>query len=242
MSLFPDTPKTLLDELALDKEMDEAKWRRFDEMYRPVVTAFIVQRFPTAAHEAEDVAQETMARLSAAIRERRYEAERGRFRTFLGAIASNLVVDILRRHARYANLPFETVDWVSPSSADAPALALLDRQWKEAVYRAARRHVLMQRSLLEDEPSPEGSCLVLVEQHGHVRPAAGERAYLVGAAVLEAESSQPVDELPVLGLYAVPLHAITPPARMRLTAFSARLLAETIIFRSSRSLLLHPAM
>ena len=32
MSLFPDTPKTLLDELALDKEMDEAKWRRFDEI------------------------------------------------------------------------------------------------------------------------------------------------------------------------------------------------------------------
>ena len=142
MSLFPDTPKTLLDELALDKEMDEAKWRRFDEMYRPVVTAFIVQRFPTAAHEAEDVAQETMARLSAAIRERRYEAARGRFRTFLGAIASNLVVDILRRHARYANLPLDTVDWVSPAPADAPVLALLDRQWKEAVYGAARRHVL----------------------------------------------------------------------------------------------------
>ena len=126
MPLFPDTPKTLLDELALDKEMDEARWRLFDEMYRPVVAAFIVQRFPAVAHEAEDVAQETMIRLAAAVRERRYEAVRGKFRTFLGAIASNLVVDILRRHARYANLPLDTVDWVSPQPADAPALALLD--------------------------------------------------------------------------------------------------------------------
>ena len=127
MPLFPDTPKTLLDELALDKEMDEAKWRRFDEMYRPVVAAFIVQRVPAVAHEAEDVAQETMIRLAAAVRERRYEAVRGKFRTFLGAIASNLVVDILRRHARYATLPLDTVDWISPSPADVPALAHLDR-------------------------------------------------------------------------------------------------------------------
>ena len=33
MPLFPDTPKTLLDELALAKGMDEAKWRRFDDHY-----------------------------------------------------------------------------------------------------------------------------------------------------------------------------------------------------------------
>ena len=142
MSHFPDTPKTLLDELALDQEMDEAKWRRLDEIYRPVVTAFIVQRFPVVTHDAEDVAQETMSRLATAIREKRYEAARGRFRTFLGAIASNLAVDILRRRARYANLPLDTVDWVSPQPADAPALALLDRQWQEACYKAARRHVL----------------------------------------------------------------------------------------------------
>ena len=78
MSLFPDTPKTLLDELALDKVMDEAKWRQFDEMYHPVVAAFIVQRFPAVAYEAEDIAQETMIRLSAAILCRRLASTRER--------------------------------------------------------------------------------------------------------------------------------------------------------------------
>ena len=142
MSLFPDTPKTLLDELALAEGLDEAKWRRFDELYRPVVTAFIIQRYPTVADEADDVAQETMVRLTATIREKRYDAARARFRTLLAAIANNLVVDVLRRRNRYANLPLDTVDWISSNSADAPVLALLDRQWREACYKVARRHVL----------------------------------------------------------------------------------------------------
>ena len=142
MSLFPDTPKTLLDELALDGQLDEAKWRSFDDLYRPVVAAFVIQRYPVLADEADDIVQETMVRLTTTLREKRYDAARGRFRTFLCALANNLVVDILRRRTRFADLPLDTVDWVSPQPADAPVLALLDRQWREACYKAARRHVL----------------------------------------------------------------------------------------------------
>lgn len=142
MALFPDTPKTLLDELALAEGLDEAKWRRFDELYRPVVTAFIIQRYPAVVDEADDVAQETMVRLVAAIREKRYDVARGRFRTFLAVIANNLTVDILRRRNRFANLPLDTVDWATPAPTEAPILELLDRQWREATYQVARRHVL----------------------------------------------------------------------------------------------------
>ena len=193
MSLFPDTPKTLLDELALNKEMDEAKWRRFDEMYRPVVAAFIVQRFPAVAHETEDVAQETMVRLAAAIREGRYEAARGRFRTFLGAIANNLVVDILRRRSRFADLPLDTIDWVSSQSADAPAIAIIDRQWREACYRAARRHVLHHIPLpphyadvwraLEKGEAPAATAARLGVTPGFVRQAKHRVATLISATV-----------------------------------------------------------
>lgn len=142
MAFFPDTPKTLLDELALAQGLDEAKWRRFDELYRPVVTAFIIQRYPAVADEADDVAQETMVRLAVAIREKRYDVARGRFRTFLAVVTSNLTVDILRRRSRFADMPLDMVDWVAPGAAGSPALDLLDRQWQEATYRAARRHVL----------------------------------------------------------------------------------------------------
>ncbi len=142
MSLFPDTPKTLLDELALDGQLDEAKWQRFDELYRPVVAAFVVQRYPALADASDDIVQETMVRLVMTLRERKYAAGRARFRTYLGALVNNLAVDILRRRKRFANLLLDTVDWVSPQPTDAPMLALLDRQWQESCYKAARRHVL----------------------------------------------------------------------------------------------------
>lgn len=142
MPLFPDTPKTLLDELSLSAALDEAKWRQFDDLYRPVVHAFLMQRFPSVADEADDVIQETMVRLVQSLKDGRYQVERGRFRTFLGAIVNNLAIDLLRRRTRYATLPLEEVDWVTHQSASAQTLALLDRQWREACYRAARHRVL----------------------------------------------------------------------------------------------------
>ena len=140
MPQFPATPQTLLDSLAAAGAFDEVKWQHFDALYRPVVRAFLVQRFPSLASEADDFVQETMTRLVGALRTKRYDATRGRFRTFLATIVSNLAVDTIRRHTRFAALPLETIDWLSPEAA--PAIDLIDRQWQEACYAAARHHVL----------------------------------------------------------------------------------------------------
>ncbi len=142
MPVFPDTPKTLLGELALKGVLDEEKWRRFDELYRPVVREFIVQRFPSLAGGVDDLAQETMVRLVATLREGRYDAARARFCTFLGVVAFNLAVNALRRDSRYASLPLETVDWAAERPVPSAACEMIDRQWREACYRAARRKVL----------------------------------------------------------------------------------------------------
>ena len=142
MPLFPDTPKTLLGELALKGALDEEKWRRFDELYRPVVREFLLQRFPSLAESVEDLAQDTMIRLVATLREGRYDVARSRFRTYLGVVAFNLAVNALRRDARYAALPLETVDWAAERPVPSAACEVIDRQWREACYRAARRHVL----------------------------------------------------------------------------------------------------
>ena len=142
MPVFPDTPKTLLGELALKGALDEEKWRRFDELYRPVVREFLVQRFPSLARDADDLVQETMVRLVRTLREGRYDVERARFRTFLAVVAFNLAANALRRDARYAALPLETVDWAAERPVPSAACEVIDRQWREACYRAARRHVL----------------------------------------------------------------------------------------------------
>ncbi len=140
MPQFPATPQTLLGELAASGALDEVKWQHFDSLYRSVVRAFLVQRFPSLANEAHDFVQETMTRLVEALRTRRYDPARGRFRSFLATIVSNLAVDAIRRNTRFAALPLETIDWLSPDAA--PAIDLIDRQWQEACYAAARHHVL----------------------------------------------------------------------------------------------------
>lgn len=147
MSLFPDTPHTLLDELASNAAFDETKWRRFYELYQPVLRAFLLQRFPSLAEDADDFAQETMRRLVEVLRSGRNRVEKAHFRTFLATIINNLAVDALRRQACFAALPLATIDWVTPSESPSPVHEMLDRQWQEACYAAARHHLLHHMSL-----------------------------------------------------------------------------------------------
>lgn len=147
MPLFPDTPRTLLDELASASAFDETKWRRFDDLYRPVLRAFLLQRFPSLAEDVDDFAQETLLRLVEVLRTGRYNTTKAHFRTYLATIVNNLAVDALRRQTRYAALPLATIDWVAPPAPQSPIHEILDRQWQEACYAAARRHLLHHMSL-----------------------------------------------------------------------------------------------
>ncbi len=152
MSLFPDTPNTLLDELTSSAAFDDTKWMRFDELYRPVLRTFLLQRFPSLAGEVDDFTQETMMRLVRVLRSGHYDASKAHFRTFLATIINNLAVDALRRQDRFAALPLSTIDWVTPPQKPTPAHELLDRQWQEACYAAARRHLLHRMSLPQHYP------------------------------------------------------------------------------------------
>lgn len=143
-SIFPDTPRTLLEELAREGELDELKWRRFYELYRPVVSSFINQRFGALADNAEDVTQEVMIRLVDVLRQRRYHSDKARFRTYLAALVHNCAVDAFRKAGSRREVPlseFDLDDLLSGSVAD-DAATRLDRQWAESCYAAARRHVL----------------------------------------------------------------------------------------------------
>lgn len=144
-SPIPDTPATLLDELARQGELDEFQWQRFDKLYRPVIGFFIRLRFASLAQDEEDLAQDVMARLVPILRQRLYRPGRARFRTFLAAIVHNLCVDRLRADARRRELSVEPFDLEALAPADSsgnPAEEMLDRQWAQACLDAARRHVL----------------------------------------------------------------------------------------------------
>ena len=141
MSAIPDTPRTLLDDLARGEQLDEFRWRTFDTLYRPVVESFLVQRFGSLAHESDDIVQDVMVRLVSILRERKYEPSRARFRTFLRVLVANVAIDRLRKLERFRNIPLDTLDWAGNRTSEV-SLRFLDQQWAEACYQAARRHVL----------------------------------------------------------------------------------------------------
>lgn len=141
MNRIPDTPKTLLDELARGEMIDEFKWRQFDEMYRPVVAFFLVQRFGNLSHESDDVVQDVMIKLIDILRNGRYDSSRSRFRTYLRTLVANTAIDRIRRLKRFEDIPLETIDWTGRETSEAE-LGFLDRQWAEACFAAARKHVL----------------------------------------------------------------------------------------------------
>ena len=143
-SIFPDTPKTLLDELARAGELDELKWRRFDELYRPVISSFIKQRFGALADNVEDVTQDVMIRLVDVLRQKRYRRDKARFRTYLAALIHNCSVDVLRKVGSRREVPLSefNLDDLLSGRVLNDAADRLDRQWAESCYAAARRHVL----------------------------------------------------------------------------------------------------
>ena len=142
--MFPDTPKTLLDELAREGELDELKWRQFDELYRPAVNSFIRQRFGSLSSEADDIVQTVMVKLIGILRGKRYDGSRTRFRTYLSAIIHNCCLDCLKSINRRREVPLGDfdIDAIVGGTAEPEAMSMLDRQWAEACHAAARRHVL----------------------------------------------------------------------------------------------------
>ena len=148
MSAIPDTPKTLLKQIAERGDLDDAKWFEFDRMYRPVIRFFIRQKFYSLVNDYDDIAQDVMVRLVRELRSRKYDASRSRFRTYLYAIVYNMAVDYLRERKVAEKVNLESIDWMNVSPPTG--LEILERQWKESCYEAARKHVL------EHVPLPDG--------------------------------------------------------------------------------------
>ena len=59
MGLIPETSTTLLKDIAQDAQ--HVRWNEFVARYRPMMEAFMRERFPTL--EADDVIQETLIEL-----------------------------------------------------------------------------------------------------------------------------------------------------------------------------------
>ena len=186
MSAIPDTPKTLLDQIAVRGELDEAKWQEFDRLYRPVIRFFIRQKFHSLVNDYDDISQDVMMRLVRELRAKRYDSTRARFRTYLYAIVYNIAVDYLREKNRAKSLRLEHVEWME--RPQTTALEAMERQWRESCYEAARKHVLEHVSL------PNGYREVYQDVEKGLKPAEIAKARSV-TAVLVRQVKHRVAEL-----------------------------------------------
>lgn len=94
------THPTLL--LRLAQGQDDATWRRFVDIYAPIVFQFARAR-GLQDSDAADVVQEVLVRVAEAFRRRKYDPSRGRFRGWLLTIARNEVADWYEARDRREN-------------------------------------------------------------------------------------------------------------------------------------------
>jgi len=151
MAVFPATPRTLIRSLGeRDDKADEAHWARFVELYEPAIREFIRLQDPDVpAADRDDLVQETLSRLVPAIRNRVFDPEKGRFRSFLATIVRRLMIDRLRalNVRRTEDLP--DGEEFEPVAETPTAAALVDMKWRLARHHAAVEQVFAKSALSE---------------------------------------------------------------------------------------------
>ena len=101
MASIPATSTTLLRDLANDSQ--HARWSEFVTRYRPMMAAYLRERFPSV--EADDVIQETLIAVWAALPSYRYAPdEKGHFHNYLTGILRNKALRQLYKEQRHAEI------------------------------------------------------------------------------------------------------------------------------------------
>jgi len=94
MSSTPETRASLL--IRLRDPADRAAWYEFVEIYRPVILRLARQKGMQDA-DADDVAQQVLVAVAKAAQQREHDPRRAKFRTWLGRVAHNAILNALTR-------------------------------------------------------------------------------------------------------------------------------------------------
>lgn len=148
MSFFPNTPYTLFDAIVQEKNRNDYHWHNFDQIYRPVIRNFIIQRgFYNA--ELDDVTQEVFLRLVNFLQSGHFDKKRAHFRTLLAKIIRHILIDRYRKQ-KSEQIAFKEYHREQQSRRlheDHTSIRQLNQQWDEACYQTALEHVLNNTAL-----------------------------------------------------------------------------------------------
>ena len=120
MANIPATSTTLLRDLANDSQ--HARWSEFVTRYRPMMEAFMRERFPSL--DADDVIQETLIAVWAALPSYRYvPEEKGYFHNYLTGILRNKALRQLHKEQRQAEIAEKVREGVPPDGRARSAVS-----------------------------------------------------------------------------------------------------------------------
>lgn len=96
-STWPTTQITLLERIA-DQE-DHLSWESFDRIYAPLMRRYCRRR-GLQESDANDVVQDVLLKVSRGIRGFKYDAQRGRFRNWLGTVTHRAMLKHISKSSR----------------------------------------------------------------------------------------------------------------------------------------------
>jgi len=136
--MIPTTSTTLLRDIAQDAQ--HARWDEFVARYRPMMEAFMRERFPSL--EADDVIQETLVALCRVLPSYHYVPdEKGHFHNYLTGILRNKALRALRQREREEKVRVDYAD----GSTDEEG----ERQYRESLFELALRQFLADESIAD---------------------------------------------------------------------------------------------
>ena len=157
MAKIPTTSTTLLRDLANDSQ--HARWGEFVARYRPMMEAYMRERFPSL--DADDVIQETLIAVCAALPSYRYAPEeKGYFHNYLTGILRNKALRQLHKDQRQAEIaeemrrsrgdaPYQSADSGRAVAPRPPSGMMADdeQSWRETLVEIALQQLMNDESI-----------------------------------------------------------------------------------------------
>ena len=137
---LPDTRPSLL--LRVRDANDGDAWDEFASIYRPVILRLAKIKGLQDA-DADDLAQQVLLAVSHAVARWEPDASRGRFRTWLHAVANNAILNALTRGFRDRAAADESIDELLQQrpDRDGPDSDLLRTEYRREIFSRAAQQI-----------------------------------------------------------------------------------------------------
>jgi RNA polymerase sigma factor (sigma-70 family) len=126
------TPPSLLNRLR-EAPDDAGAWRRFDDIYRPLLSCWL-RRYSLQPHDTDDLVQEILRSVAAELPRFRYDPTRGHFRGWLRQVMVNRLREFWRAQKRERAFLEPLLEQLQDPSSDLSKR--WDREHDQHVLRA----------------------------------------------------------------------------------------------------------